>query len=171
MKQRKPKCESACYSFQKKKKKKKLGMAYWGGEQENTAECICVLCRQHGEPLIIRVFILLLKSVNAEYTQSSTQGRQAERFGVRDPKIKWVIKLPLWLCVPAQLWLIFAKENKVVYFICMLKDALFLSPLSPCTIIISNVKCYLGIHNLFLCGEDTIDTRAMLCQAPDFFFF
>lgn len=58
-------------------------------------KCGCVLCHQHGEPLIIRLFILLLESVNVEYTQSSTHGRRAERFGVRDPKTKWVIKLPL----------------------------------------------------------------------------
>ncbi len=121
------KCESVCYSFQKKRKKKKLGISYWSSAQENKMKCGCVLCRQHREPLIIRLFILLLKSVHAEYTQSSTHGRGAERFGVCDPKTKWVIKLPLWLCVPAQLWLIFARENKVVYFICMLKDALFLS--------------------------------------------
>lgn len=33
--------------------------------------------------------------VNAEYAQSSTHGRGAERFGVSDPKIKWLVKLPL----------------------------------------------------------------------------
>ena len=124
------KCELAWHSFQKtreREKKKMLAIPYWSSEQENKMKCGCVLCRQHGEPLIIRLFILLLKSVNVEYTQSSTHGRRAERFGVRDPKTKWVIKLPLWLCVPAQLWLIFARENKVVYFICMLKDALSLS--------------------------------------------
>lgn len=69
------------------------------------------------------------------YARSSTHGRGAERFGMCEPKkTKWVIKLPLRLCVPVQLCLIFAKENKVVHFICMLKDALGLSlsfPHSP----------------------------------------
>lgn len=117
------KCDSTCHSFQKKREKK-LCVSYWSSEQENKTKCGCVLCHQ---PLIIRLFSLLLKSVHVEYIHSSTHGRVAERFGVHDPKTKWVIKLPLWLCVPAQLWLIFARENKVVYFICMLKDALFLS--------------------------------------------
>lgn len=62
-------------------------------------------------------------------------------------------------------------ENKVVHFICMLKESLFLSHSLTSTVIISNVKCYLGIHNLFPCGEDTIDECATLCQALDFFFF
>lgn len=72
-------------------------------------------------------------------------GEEQREFGLRDPKMKWVIKLPLWLCVPAQLWLIFARDNKVVYFICMLKDALFLSP----TLSLSQHHNYLKCEMLF----------------------
>lgn len=50
------KCESVCYSFQKKRSGK--GISYWSSERENKMKCGCVLCRQHREPLIIRVFIL-----------------------------------------------------------------------------------------------------------------
>ena len=64
------------------------------------------------------------------------------------------------------------RKQSGVFYLHVKRCCLSLSPsLSPSTIIISNVKCYLGIHNLFLCGEDTIDKRATLCQAPDFFFF
>lgn len=133
------KFESASQKEGKKEKKKKVRgvlLKKWTGKKNE------MLCCQRREPLIVRCFVFsvfpLLKPVNAGCTQSSAHRRTAERFGERDPKTKWVIKLPLWLCVPAQLWLIFAKENKVVHFICMLKDSL-------------PTSCFLQYHNYLEC--------------------
>lgn len=59
--------------------KKKLGISFWSSEQENEMRCGCVLFRQHREPLIIRLFILLLKSVNAGYTHRAAHMGEEQR--------------------------------------------------------------------------------------------
>lgn len=110
------------FFFKWEVEEKKLGISYWSRERENNMRCGCVLCCQRDGPLIIRLFILFFSwSQWIQSTHRAVHMREVCRDLVRDPKIKWVIKLPLWLCVPAQLWLIFARENKVVCFICMLK--------------------------------------------------
>lgn len=50
-------------------------------------------------------------------------------------------KLFQWLCLPAHLWLIFGKENKVMYL--HVKGHFWRA------VIIFSVQCYLLIHNLF----------------------
>lgn len=50
-------------------------------------------------------------------------------------------KLSQWLCLPAHLWLIFVKENKVMYL--HVKGHFWRA------VIIFSVQCYLLIHNLF----------------------
>lgn len=58
------KCELACISFYKRRENESLG--YFIEVENRQIKCDCVLCRQYRELLIIRLFILLQKSVNTE---------------------------------------------------------------------------------------------------------
>lgn len=66
-------------------------------------------------------------------------------------------KLSQWLCLPVHLWLIFVKENKVMYL--HVKGHFWRA------VIIFSMQCYLLVHNLFSARKTWLGHKyAAKCQ-------